>query len=245
MARPKKLSSDEMLQIVDAFFKTNGNPSLLKCSLLEEYAISIGVDVKAYDFRRDPAVRKRIDELRDLSMLQSKSGAIAYKNLDVDALLSRCRTKTMLRNSLLEMDETWRRIYERAVDMSKRNDELKAMVNKASAEQEQLASETVGLSEQIKLLKKDNKDKTFENRYLRRMLKTYLYPAIAHQILLNENVLDQVDTEITPLAMEKLVDPATPASFSGAVAADRTMLSREESLLSRMREQIFGGHDDE
>ena len=63
MARPRKLSDDEMLKIVDSFYESNGNPSMLKCSLLEEYAISIGVEVKAYDFRRNEAVRHRMDEL--------------------------------------------------------------------------------------------------------------------------------------------------------------------------------------
>ena len=241
MARPKKLGSDEMVKIVDSFFESNGDPSLLKCSIIEEYAVSLGFDVKAYDFRRDAAVRQRIDELRDLSLLHLESGTIAYKNLDIDALLSRCSTKTMLRNSLLELDETWRRIYSRAVSLSKKNEELKILADKSSAEQERLTSEVEGLSEQVKLLKKDNKDKVFEIRYFKKMLKTYLYPAIANQILINENVLEQADTEITPLAMEKLVDPDIPAPLSGAVAADRTMISREETLLNQMWGQIKKG----
>lgn len=244
MARPRKMDTETMLQIVDAYFESTGDPDKLKCSHLEEYAISQGVDIKAYDFRRNVAVRQRMEELRDLSPLCSKTASIAYKILDVDAFLSRCRTKTMLRNSLIELDESWRRIYERAIDMSKKNEALKATVARAAEEMTQFHSDIERLTEQIKALKKENKDVILENRYLKKMLKTHLYPAVANQMLINENVLEQADTKVTRIAMEQLTDKTIPLPFSGAVAADRTMLSREETLLTRMWEQTLGGQDD-
>jgi len=238
MARPKKTDTGTMLRIVDSFFESTGDPSKLKCSFLEEYAVSLGLDIKAYDFRRDAAVRQRMEELRDLSLLRSDEGAIAYKSLDVDALLTRCRTKTMLRNSLLELDETWRRIYERAVDMSKQNGALKTQSEKTAAERETLASEMSASSARIAQLNKTNREITLENRYLKKMLKTYLYPAVANEILLQEKVLDQVDTEVTQTAMDQLADSVLPSPFHSTVAADREILSREEALLNCMMEKI-------
>jgi hypothetical protein len=244
MARPRKIDTDALLRIVDDYFESKGDPSKLKCSYLEEYAISLGVDVKAYDFRRNVAVRQRMEELRDLSLLRSDGGAIAYKTLDVDAFLARCHTKIMLRNSLLELDETWRRIYERAAEMSKQNEMLKAAEDQAIAKQGKLLSEVTELSEQLKRINRESRDTVLENRYLRKMLKVYLFPAIANEILLWEKVLEQVDTEVTQIAMDQLVDPAIPSPFHSAIAADRTMLSREEMLLSRMWEKTLGGQDD-
>jgi hypothetical protein len=242
MARPRKLDTGVLLKIVDSYFESTGDPDKLKCSYLEEYAKSQGIDVKAYDFRRNVDVRRRMEELRDLYFVRSESGAIAYKSLDVDAFLSRCRTKTILRNSIIELDETWRRVYERSVDMSKKNTELKSTTEQAVAEQRRLASEIAELTDRAKRLNKENKDTTLENRYLRKMLKTYLYPAVANQILLDEKILDQVDTEVTKIAMDTLTDPTIPSPFTGAVAADRKMLTREESLFNRMREQIRKGN---
>jgi len=201
------------------------------------------MDLKAYDFRRDAAVRQRLEELRDLSLLRSDEGVIAYKSLDVDALLARCRTKTMLRNSLLELDETWRRIYERAVELSKRNEALKAQSEKIAAEREALVSEVSAASARIAQINKTDRETALENRYLKKMLKTYLYPAIANEILLRENVLEQADTEVTQAAMDQLADPAIPSPLHSAVAADRVILSREEALLDRMWKQTFGGHE--
>jgi len=245
MARPKKLSDGEMVKIVDSFYETNGNPDMLKSSLLEEYAISIGNDgVKAYDFRRNTAVRKRIEELKDLSPV-SGGGAIAYKSLDVDALLAINRTKPMLRNALLELDVSWRRIYERTSEMSRKNADLNADNKKISLANEVLSLKNSELSAHVTALNKSNKDLALENRYLKKMLKQYLYPAIANEILVRENVLEQSDTEVTLTAMEKMTDLDIPSPFPSSVSADRELLSREESLLERIKNQINTEDDDD
>ncbi len=241
MARPKQTETNTMLRILDSYFESVGDPSKLKCSLLEEYAASIGIYIKAYAFRRDTAVRQRMEELRDVFHISSEYGALAYKSLDVDAMLNRCRTKTMLRNCILEMDETWRRIYERAKHLSAENNELKAAAMKSTKDYDQLSNDNTDLSEHLKQIKKANKEIALENRYLKKMLKTYLYPAIANEILIRENVLLQADTAATTTAMGQLVDEDVPSPLSGAVTKDIETLSREASLLNRMRNQIEKG----
>jgi hypothetical protein len=148
LARPRKLNDEEMLKIVDSFYESNGNPNMLKCSLLEEYAISLGIKVKAYDFRRNIPVRKRMAELKDLSPLLSNGGAITYKSLDVDAFLNVNQTKPMLRNALLELDASWRRIYERAAEMSQKNEDLNTDNKQIGLKNEALSLENSELSAQ-------------------------------------------------------------------------------------------------
>ena len=116
MARPRKIETDEMIRIVESYYESNGDPGKLKYSLLEKYATSMGIDVKAYDFKRNPEVRRRMEELRG-SAATAGLAAIAYKSIDVDALLNRNYTKEMLKNSIIELDETWRRVYERAANL--------------------------------------------------------------------------------------------------------------------------------
>lgn len=242
MARPRKLSTDEMLRIVDSYFETNGDPGMLKCSFLEEYALSLGVNVKAYDFRRNEAVRKRMEELRSIGVT-GNTGAIAYKGMDVDALLNRSRTRELLRNSLLELDETWRRVYERVAVLTQRNASLLADIFTKKQEAESLTAQNSELESANRALKKASNTLVLENRYLKKMLKQYLYPAIANEILKSENVLEQADTDVTGAAMTDLVDPFVPASFPNSVASDTTILSREEALLKRMSDHIHGGRD--
>ena len=239
------MSADEMVRIVDDYYESCGDSSRLKCSFLEEYAVTNGFDVKAYDFRRCPEVRARIEELRTLSLFGAADGASAYKNLDVDSLLQKCHTRDALRNALLDLDSTWHRIYDQMLTLSKAKDALASNIQAITAECEKYAAESARLSELLAEAKKNHKTALLENRYLKKILRQYLYPAIANEILLGDNVLKQSDTEVTPAAMADMADKSVPAPFSQSVSADVALLSRETSLLKRMKEQIQGGNVDE
>ena len=106
MARPRKMTTDDMIIIVNAVYEEHGDPSRLKCSCLAEYAAAQGFDVKAYDFRRNPAVRERMGELSDLSSFFTNDKALAYKGLDVDAFIKRNKNPVTLKNASVEVDAT-------------------------------------------------------------------------------------------------------------------------------------------
>jgi hypothetical protein len=245
MARPKKTIDADMVKIVDTFYENSGNADMLKCSLLEKFAKSIGLDIKAYDFRRSTAVRERIDELKSLSLFSQNAEAIAYKSLDTDNFINRNRTDSMLRKSLTELDASWRNICERAAETARKNEELKNSLKEEVMVHTKIADEKAALSDRIKVLNKSNRELMLENRYLKKMLKTYLYPAVANEILKQENVLEDSDTEVTREAVDKMIDSGIPLPFSNAIATDMAMISREESLLERIRNQIDIGDDDE
>jgi hypothetical protein len=237
MARPKKLATSELVRIVDSYFESTGDPSRLKCSFIEDYAVSLGFDVKAYDFRRDAAVRKRMEELR-LSAGSVVNSAIAYKSLDVDALLNRNHTREMLKNSILELDETWRRIYERATVLTKENAMLMSLLASKKRDIVAFAAEKDAYETREKAAKRNLNALVLENRYLRKSLKEYLYPAVANEILKREHVLERINTDVPPMTMAALADKDAPMAFSASVAADKNSISREMAILKRMEEQI-------
>ena len=188
-----------MIRIVDAYYEGHGDPGKLKFSLIEEYATSLGldVDIKAYDFRRDASVRQRIDELKNIGSRETV-GAIAYKSLDVDALLNRNTTREALKNSLLEIDASWRLLYETAAALSMKN---KALMIEALSQNKSIKAFTAdnnALEVRVKDLERSSNALMLENRYLKHSVKKYLYPAIANEILKNEGSLESVDTEALP-----------------------------------------------
>lgn len=239
MARPRKASADELIQLVDSYFTTEaaGDPSKLKCSFLERFAARNGKDIKAYDFRRYPEVRERMKELKamvlnenGMQMLQGDS----YKSLDIARVLKARRDPDELREILGEMDAYWKQVYEKCISLSRKNIEFQNTIR-------QLQSDNASLIQGIQLKEEDadrilreNNQLVAENRYLRKMLKTYLYPAVANEILKQENLLENPDTEVTGVAMEKLADGRIPASFPEATSTDRNVRTREEELLQRM-----------
>ena len=242
MARPRKINTDEMLKIINDCYEKYGNAACLKCSFLAEYAVARGMEVQAYDFRRNPTVRARINELKELMPFSSDS-TMVYKNLDIDAFIKRTRNEESLKSALLELDSSWRKIYERACTLLKEKELLAHSLKQQRTEHEQLKQDYEGLSVQLQEIRASNKNITIKNRCLTNAIKEYLYAAIADEILVSEGSLAQAGTQVTPAAMAELVDTDVPATFSKAVESDRRILSREEMLINRMVSSV-GGFDE-
>ena len=240
VARPRKVNTDDMLKIIDECYEEHGNAACLKCSFLAGYAAVRGMEVQAYDFRRNPAARARIDELRDLMPFSSGTEPMAYKNLDVDAFIMRARNKESLKSALLELDSSWRRIYERACALLKEKESLASSLKQQRAEHELLKREHDGLSALMQQMKTDIRSATAKNRYLANAVREYLYPAVANEILVGEGSLIRTDTQVTSEAMASLVDGDVPASLPKASENDRRILSREEILINRMASGVGG-----
>jgi cell division protein FtsB len=180
--------------------------------------------------------------MKELRGLDGVAGfaAIAYKSIDVDALLNRNYTREMLKSSIIELDETWRRVYVQAADLSRTNTSLLSALAKKEQAFGAITAEKDTCEEQIKSLKHDLAALAVENRYLRKSLREYLYPAIANEILKQEHVLEQADTEVLPEAMAALADSGAPLSFSASVAQDKSAISREEAILKRVEDRVHG-----
>ena len=243
MARPKKVSSEELVALVDEYFtgEAGGNPSKLKCSLLEAYAQKKGVAAKAYDFRRDKSVRKRLDELKLIVKNENGLGlqiGAPYKSLDIDRLLKARRDPDELRKIIGELDAYWKQIYEGTLserkDAGKRQEELMELERARDSLSEELSRTKTGLAER----KTEINKLVVENRYLRKMLKTYLYPALANEILVKEQQLKNPDTQVTQKAAAKLIDGKFPSALSEATDSDRKDITEEERILQQMMDAV-------
>jgi hypothetical protein len=239
MARPKKVSTADMLRVLESYIKKNGDTSKLKCSNLEKYAVSLGFNVKAYDFRRDEAVRRRMDELVDGSA-NDRISALSYKNLDADALITNHPTRATLKAALLELDSSWRRVYERSVAVSAENTALLSENNAKKRAITELSEEITAAQDELKSLKRLTSEQQGEIRYLRSVLEKYLYPALADELLRREGVLTEPDTQVSEAAIAAMTDDDSPLPFIDAIESDTVLLSREQQLLERMKAQIAG-----
>jgi hypothetical protein len=244
MARPKKVSTADMLRILESYLEKHGDVSKLKCSNLEQYAATLGINVKAYDFRRDEAVRQRIDELID-NTANDRISALTYKNLDADAFITNHPTRATLKAALLELDSNWRRVYERSVAVAAENTALISENNLKKRAIKELTEEITATQDEMKSLRHTASEQQSEIRYLKSVLESRLYPALADELLRCEGVLTQVDTEVSPEAFAAMTETGAPLPFTEAVTHDSTLLSREQALFERMKSQIVRGNGNE
>ena len=242
MARPKKADTSDMLRIVDSYYETHGDASKLKFKSLEIHAKSLGLDIKEYDFRRDEAVLRRIAELNKLRGTLGLS--LAYKTLDADALINANPTRASLKAALVELDLSWRSVYERAVALSSENTAMLSKSYSISRDADVLRDENVSLKDEIAGLRRQSADLLAENRYLKSALERWLFPDVANEILKREGVIKDAASNVTGIAMDDLADMDAPASLDQIVAADGERMAKAQEVMDRMKSQIAKGRTD-
>ena len=245
MPRPRKNDSDELIRLVDEFFTSEacGNPAKLKGSLLESYAARRGATAKSYDFRRDPAVTGHIEYLKKLMSDENGIRVIngsAYKTLDTAALLKKYHDPDSLTKALLEIDAHWKSIYEASCNADTAYRRCRRELSSCREALGEKEASIEGLSARNRELASDNNRLAKENRYLRSMLRTYLYPALANSILEEEHVSRGGTEQVTRDAVPGLVDGRFPRSLSESVRADRAIRAKEEALLKKMSGMVGG-----
>lgn len=237
MGRPKKTASDEMVAVLEAFYESDGcgDPAKLKYSNLERFAAGKGMKIKAYDFKRDEKVRDRIQELKqEHELLLEQERQTAYKTLDIEGFLKKCRTVDDIAAALREMDAYWKKTSDHATSLIERDRIF--MAEKAAFEKK-----ITSLEKEIGEMKKVsadalNKSRKLEkeNAYLRKMLRTYLYPNLANELLREKYVPVPDNTSVRPEAMKELIDGNFPSAFEGIQAPSE----KKEDWKGRLQELL-------
>ena len=249
MARPRKNSSNDLIILIDKYFSEEaaGDPSKLKGSLLEKYASEHGCSAKSYDFRRDPDVQAHISYLKKLVSMENDvpiTSGNSYKTLDIQSLIQKYRNNDSLISVLSEMDAYWKSVYDAACSANTQLNSCRAQISSLQHERDCLKATNIESAASIRSLTSDNYRLTVENRYLRSMLRTYLYPAVADKILQEEHVVNGGSEALLPAAENTLIDASFPSSLSEVVKEDRLMQSKEDQLLRQMWNSV-GGNPDE
>ncbi len=239
MARPRKMITEQMLEIVDAYFKDEvaGNTVLLKCSLIAAYAAKSGYDISDYDFRRNEDVRSRIEELKSTNGAFCGAVPAVYKSLDTKDFIRNNRGVEQLKKALSELDAYWMRVFEYAAKVTMQNRSIAKAKKELAEELMRVAGERESLYSEKTELTRRNRSLMLENRYLRSMLKTYLYPSVANEILKSEHVPVLAETQVTEKTIRDFSESKLPKSFEESVANDTKLLSEEEQILKAMWEQ--------
>ena len=242
MARPKLYDSDRIIGLVEDYFvnAANGDPCMLKFSRIEKYLNDNGMNVKAYNLRRDTALLKKIEELkRSACMGYERMTEASYKNLDIEEFIRRAYDLNSLRKALLEMDEYWKEVYYKSDAAAKENKKLLGERSGLLKENKELLDAVEELKGRVEELERDGKRIGAENAYLRGQVKKYIYPAAADVLLEKMNLPKNKESGIVDVdAVKGLIDEGTPKPFDGIQKKTERKVSREEGILAEMKRMV-------
>ena len=104
MARPKSFKEDELIALINEYYLKYPNMTI-KVSNLERYANAHGhPEFKSHSIRRCPRAKQYIDQINANNQVTLETTIVTWRQLDVDAFLNLNRSRSDLKNALIQRD---------------------------------------------------------------------------------------------------------------------------------------------
>ena len=230
MARPRSFTEDELIALINEYYLEYPN-RMIKTSDLERYARTHGhPNFKAYSIRRCAKAKQYIDQTNDNNQATLETTIVTWRQLDVDAFLNLNRSRSDLKNALIQRDNYYGEVCRSAGEFLRDKERLEAKITRMNSE--------------INNLKNTNKINRYSQEMLSKMKKvldTYVYPDIANEILKKEGLDSLFSLYVNPESVES--ELITPESIL-EIGDNQTTTSDEDDTVDSIQD-LMGGFDDE
>ena len=238
MARPRLFTEDELIALINEYYLEYPN-RMIKTSDLERYANAHGrPNFKAYSIRRCPKAKQYIDQINANNQVTLETTIVTWRQLDVDAFLNLNRSRSDLKNALIQRDNYYGEVCRSAGEFLNDKNRLEAKITR-------MQSEINDLKNQIAELEQMNTKRI--NRYsqvmlskMKKVLDTYVYPDIANEILKKEGLGSLFGLYVNPESVES--EMITPESVLEITSHQN--ISDEDDTVDSIQD-LMGGFDDE
>lgn len=238
MARPRLFTEDELIALINEYYLEYPN-RMIKTSDLERYANAHGhPEFKSYSIRRCPKAKQYIDQINANNQVTLETTIVTWRQLDVDAFLNLNRSRSDLKNALIQRDNYYGEVCRSAGEFLRDKERLETKITRMN-------SEINNLKNQIAELEQMNTNKI--NRYsqemlskMKKVLDTYVYPDIANEILKKEGLDSLFSLYVNPESVEsELITPESVLELSS------NQNTSDEDVTVDSVQDLMGGFDDE
>ena len=141
--------------------------------------------------RRDEVVRKHIEKLRITSEEAHINTVSVYRDIDIDAFLRKNNTENKIKKALIEREKYYREITNSAAYSFKENKSLKQINAELKEQNRKLQLELDKEKDTTSNTISDKKMLAKENKILREIIDTYVYPEIANELLKKSGLIHE------------------------------------------------------
>ncbi|HGI4796197.1 TPA: hypothetical protein ACJSYU_000442 [Streptococcus agalactiae] len=213
MARKKYIDNQELLLLFEHYLleHCSNNPRLFKIPQFGNYLRNNGFpQVADTTIRRNKEFRQALNDKLELFEDDTYQTVITYKTLDVERFLMTNRTPKAIKTALVELNGHYKRIVDAAIAYKNEVESLKKRMEELKSELAQLKESKYVFDEQVRT----NKELAEENKKLRNLLKTSLYPEIANELLKEEGLLKSDQQLVTKKYLsENIITSESKISF--------------------------------
>ena len=214
MPRTKVVNDSALFKLIDQHLlvECKGDARKLKLPEIADYVRKSGYPRYAVEsLRRNKAAREYINTLKAVAPDKAFVHVVSYKTLDVTSFLQKNQTTATLKEALTALDVSYKNIAESAVEIYNRMEDTSKKMEALSAEIESLKAKNTELMNTIAGLNIEHRALRSENKLLRSVVDTYVYPDIANELLSEVGVLKKVNSCVDPAKMEPhIITGSTP-----------------------------------
>lgn len=180
----------------------------LKYTMIAGYFKEKGVQVEAYDIRRNSEAVEYIERLKkgQLISLQPGDTTIIFQNLDINNFLDKNNNIYKLRKALAERDVYYADICKEAVICLQQKKSLEKMLKKLKKEKQDIEQSVTRLKTVEECLREENKILKTKYNNMINILKTYVYPEIANELLKESKLLEGGETIISDSGKKEILE---------------------------------------
>lgn len=213
MARPKSFKEDELIALINEYYLKYPNMTI-KVSDLERYANAHGhPEFKSHSIRRCPRAKQYIDQINVNNQVTLETTIVTWRQLDVDAFLNLNRSRSDLKNALIQRDNYYGEVCRSAGEFLRDKKQLEAKITRMKSEINDLKNQVAEL-EQMNT-KRINRYSQVMLSKMKKVLDTYVYPDIANEILKKEGLGSLFGLYVNPESVEsELITPESVLEIS-------------------------------
>ena len=238
MARPRSFTEDELIALINEYYLEYPN-RMIKTSDLERYAKTHGrPNFKAYSIRRCPKAKQYIDQINANNQVTLETTIVTWRQLDVDAFLNLNRSRSDLKNALIQRDNYYGEVCRSAGEFLRDKEHLEDKIRRMKSEINDLKSQIAEL-EQMNT-KRINRYSQVMLSKMKKVLDTYVYPDIANEILKKEGLSSLFGLYVNPESVES--EMITPESVLEITSNQN--ISDEDDTVDSIQD-LMGGFDNE
>ena len=205
MARKSKINTQTLILLISQFLteECDNDASMLKIPEIGSYIRSKGYDISDYLIRRNEDAREYIRSLQKDTKHAYMNHVSVYRDMDIDAFLTKNNTKERLVRALKEREGYFKEVAVSAAHAFKQNKSLQNKIIELESQVATLQKETTGIQDKNSSLSTGIKDCQAENKKLRDIIDTYDYPEIANELLRQQGLLKNTANIVNP---DKIAD---------------------------------------
>lgn len=235
MGRPLKMSSEQMLAYAQQCFMTEckSEPELLTAARIGAYIRAQGHEIGDHLVRRSELVREYINKMKNDSKASKITTVSVFRNMDIDEILKKNSKPEDLRKVLMERENYYLELTHSAAVTFEENRKLKKKVEMMEEKLASLESEVESIGASSSETLKNYKQVMNNNRVLKDIVDTYVYPGIANELLAKNGFIQKSAGYLDPEKVQENI-----------IGADDSIKKIKSNVVRGLFSSIGGDLDD-